>query len=372
MAFTVSWDTVPGTDLDPDSPITTELMTSLYENGVYLKEWIGDQSAAVDQHAHAGLAVDGTKVIDATNLSGQLEPRPECFGMVYYEPLGTAGEKALDVMDATPLFGFMCGPGSAGDWYCWANGMAANNSRNITTGNLAASTAIYNGRFLGLTAERSNGLYGDRLNHLMMVSPNDRGGTPHGFVSVVRYQGTGASNPVAHGLGSAPEFVFVTKETGASNVRAWAKGMSVGQGPGGTTHAQSITAVSATTVTMGTDAEVNTSGQWYTMLCVRTGNAGAEEFGILEWAGDGSSPRNVDGLGFAPDLVIAFEKAGNVNWIGRTRYFTDDNSQNLNDGTYRAEGIYQLRPDGIRVSTQLNTLTENYIAACFKGVQRWG
>jgi hypothetical protein len=61
---------IPSGDLDPDSPITTELMTALYENALFNNEWLGVRANAQTQHAHQGTAVDGTAPVDYSDLGG--------------------------------------------------------------------------------------------------------------------------------------------------------------------------------------------------------------------------------------------------------------------------------------------------------------
>lgn len=56
MAFTYSWTSIPDSDTDPDSPLTTNLVTGMNHNLTYLREWIGKDyyAGAVENHTHDG------------------------------------------------------------------------------------------------------------------------------------------------------------------------------------------------------------------------------------------------------------------------------------------------------------------------------
>ncbi len=55
-AITKSWTSIADGAIDPDSPITTGLMTALRDNDVYLREWLGASftGGAVQDHNHDG------------------------------------------------------------------------------------------------------------------------------------------------------------------------------------------------------------------------------------------------------------------------------------------------------------------------------
>jgi len=67
-APSVPFNTIPAGDLDPDSPITTELMTDLADRSLFCAEWIGAKAAAQINHRHRGLGTDGTDNVDYANL----------------------------------------------------------------------------------------------------------------------------------------------------------------------------------------------------------------------------------------------------------------------------------------------------------------
>lgn len=51
VAFTV----IPDSDIDPESPITTTLMTAIRDDLQHLREWIGHGYTAAQAHSHDGI-----------------------------------------------------------------------------------------------------------------------------------------------------------------------------------------------------------------------------------------------------------------------------------------------------------------------------
>lgn len=55
-------------DIDPDSPLTTGLMTKLRDNDLHLEEWLGKDFVASTNHVHDG--VDSSLI--PGNITGNL------------------------------------------------------------------------------------------------------------------------------------------------------------------------------------------------------------------------------------------------------------------------------------------------------------
>ena len=64
-----SFTVIPDADIDPDSPITTGLMTSYRDNDVHLEEWLGLSFTAAQDHDHDGV---NSAVVDAASLQLKL------------------------------------------------------------------------------------------------------------------------------------------------------------------------------------------------------------------------------------------------------------------------------------------------------------
>ncbi|MFZ5697774.1 MAG: hypothetical protein ACOY9J_03475 [Pseudomonadota bacterium] len=50
-----TFTTIADGDIDPESPITTGLMTSLRDNDIHLQEWLGKNYTAAVDHDHDGV-----------------------------------------------------------------------------------------------------------------------------------------------------------------------------------------------------------------------------------------------------------------------------------------------------------------------------
>ncbi len=59
-----NYSTIPDSDIDPESPITTGLMTSIRDNIVHVYEWIGYGYVAAQAHDHDG--------VNSTQLAGNI------------------------------------------------------------------------------------------------------------------------------------------------------------------------------------------------------------------------------------------------------------------------------------------------------------
>ncbi len=68
VAPSKSFTVIPDSDIDPDSPITTGLMTNLRDNDVHTEEWLGDSFVAAKDHDHDGV---NSKVVDGASVAVQ-------------------------------------------------------------------------------------------------------------------------------------------------------------------------------------------------------------------------------------------------------------------------------------------------------------
>lgn len=50
-----NFTTIPDSDIDPESPITTGLMTAYRDNDIHLEEWLGGSYTAAVDHDHDGV-----------------------------------------------------------------------------------------------------------------------------------------------------------------------------------------------------------------------------------------------------------------------------------------------------------------------------
>lgn len=69
--------TIPPSDVDPDSPVTTNLMVAVSDNPEFLSQWLGVRtSSTVPHHRHKGTsdATDGTEQIAYSSITGAPSP----------------------------------------------------------------------------------------------------------------------------------------------------------------------------------------------------------------------------------------------------------------------------------------------------------
>lgn len=78
MAISHPWDNIAGTDVDPDSPITTGLMTALVSRDDHHYDWIGKDFTPADNHNHDG--VNSALIAQASAINLCVDPFPMTSG----------------------------------------------------------------------------------------------------------------------------------------------------------------------------------------------------------------------------------------------------------------------------------------------------
>jgi hypothetical protein len=90
---------------------------------------------------------------------------------------------------------------------------------------------------------------------------------------------------------------------------------------------------------------------------------------ILEYTGDGVDPQAITGVGFQPDVVMAFEP-GTAKFFIKTKDHAGDNCRDMsgNTGPNNADAIDSLDADGFTVASavNLNTNATKYVSLCLK------
>ena len=142
-----------------------------------------------------------------------------------------------------------------------------------------------------------------------VVDVNSNGG-----FSIVNYKGTGSNATVGHGLGAVPEWILIKD---LDNARDWAVYHASNTGSSGNANEERLKLNSSTTTTtyapywngttptstvfsIGTEGNVNTSGQRYIAYCW-TPKSGYSKFG--SYTGTGATGNTVT-VGFQPDFVM--------------------------------------------------------------------
>ena len=199
--------------------------------------------------------------------------------------------------------------------------------------------------------------------------------------SISQYTGTGSNATFGHGLGVAPTF-YIIKETSATG--PWFVGHVPYTGDTGYLYLQSniVGAASgqafttakptSTLINLGTDPDVNQSGQTYIAYCFAE-VPGFSKFGKYVGNGSSSSPTFVY-TGFKPKFVIVKNVSQTDNW-----FITDDKRDGFNDDNeylfadiFNAEGTNTNRirflSNGFQVPTtdkSHNVSGNNYVYIAF-------
>jgi hypothetical protein len=204
--------------------------------------------------------------------------------------------------------------------------------------------------------------------------------TGSGF-SVVKYTGTGANTTVGHGLGAAPEVMFIKD---LDNTRDWGVYHIGNTGSSGNANEERLklnlnvatttyapywngTTPTSTVFSLGNEANVNTSGQRYIAYCW-TPISGFSKFG--NYGGNGGT-QSITGLGFAPDWVLIKESSAAESWRvfdnlrGATkRLFPDTNGAE----SAASDSLTSFDSDGFSLgsSSGVNENGQTYIYMAYK------
>jgi hypothetical protein len=199
--------------------------------------------------------------------------------------------------------------------------------------------------------------------------------------SISQYTGTGSNATFGHGLGVAPTF-YIIKETNSTG--PWFVGHVPYTGDTGYVYLQStgVGAASgqafttakptASLINLGTDVDVNQSGQTYIAYCFAE-VAGFSKFGKYIGNGNATTPTFIY-TGFKPKFVIVKNVSQSDSWFmhdDKRDGFNDDNEYLFTDLT-NAEGTnvnrISLYSNGFNVPTtdkSHNVNGNNYIYMAF-------
>ena len=211
--------------------------------------------------------------------------------------------------------------------------------------------------------------------------------TGNGF-SIVSYKGTGSAATVAHGLGAAPEVMFIKER---SSSRDWGVYHKYNVGNSGNGHTERLklntndanqdnaggaywnsTAPTSTVFSIGNEGNVNTSGKDYIAYCWAP-ISGYSKFG--SYTGNGGTLA-ITGVGFKPDLVITKRTNSGSDW--NMSDSARGVSQGLNpnsdaaEGNQGSNGITVFGDDGFTVvdnsggGSGVNGSDDTYIYLAFK------
>ena len=216
------------------------------------------------------------------------------------------------------------------------------------------------------------------------ITSNVSASTTSGF-SIVSYTGTGSNATVGHGLGVAPKLIIAKSRDAAENWVVFHKSLnSTGAGTyiylnttaaagggGSNTSIFNNTAPTSSVFSIGTDGNINNSGDDYIAYCFNEVK-GYSKFG--SYTGNGNADGNFVYLGFKPAWVLVKNSSlSGENWVmldnkrdpkNPTNLALFSNLSNAEGGTYPFDFVsngFKIRDS----SAAYNRSGDNFIYMAF-------
>ena len=142
--------------------------------------------------------------------------------------------------------------------------------------------------------------------------------TTAGF-SIIKYAGNSTNSTIGHGLGESPEYIIFKEIDGGESWRVHSihtpnnSSNTLGLNLNSASFSQSnwISAISSSTISIGTDSSFNTSGNNYIAYAF-TPKKGYSKFG--SYTGNGNADGTFVYTGMKPSFVMMKKTSGNDDW----------------------------------------------------------
>ena len=243
-------------------------------------------------------------------------------GTAYYQNLTYTGNSNMQ-----PDLCFGRKTNAAGDSWYWVNSITGATERIMSDNALAQdSNGLVSFNSDGFTANGNvNGNTNGQsyINHGFhaagsntsnsdgSITANIRANTTSKF-SIIRYTGNGSNGAtIGHGLGVAPDTVFIKRTSSADDWAVWHKNLggatlrlntSAGENSGKWSAFFNSTVPGSSVITLGTDSQVNANSLQY-IAFVWAEVQGFSKFGTYSGNGDSNGPMVY--TGFKPSMVIS-------------------------------------------------------------------
>ena len=193
--------------------------------------------------------------------------------------------------------------------------------------------------------------------------------TTAGF-SIVSYTGTGSAATVGHGLGVALSLYIVKNRSSAQAWRVFVSSLGADKilrlnatnAPSTDTSMWNNTSPTSSVFSIGTPAQVNTSGENYIAYCFAE-KKGYSKFG--SYTGDGNANGNFNYLGFKPSFIL-LKGSNTENWSmydnKRLGYNVDNNVLYPNaSSTEGTSDDIDFLSNGFKIRRQTGLLNDNNV-----------
>ena len=200
--------------------------------------------------------------------------------------------------------------------------------------------------------------------------------TTAGF-SIIKYAGNSTNSTIGHGLGESPEYIIFKEIDGGESWRVHSihtpnnSSNTLGLNLNSASFSQSnwISAISSSTISIGTDSSFNTSGNNYIAYAF-TPKKGYSKFG--SYTGNGNADGTYVHLGFRPAWIVVKPIDATQNWqihdTKRLGYNVTNKNLSFNNTAAEAENDFMdILSNGfkIRRSDVLNVSGDEYIYWAF-------
>ena len=176
--------------------------------------------------------------------------------------------------------------------------------------------------------------------------------TTAGF-SIIKYAGNSSNSTIGHGLGASPEYIIFKEIDGAESWRVHSihtpnnSSNTLGLNLNSASFSQSnwISAISSSTISIGTDSSFNTSGNNYIAYAF-TPKKGYSSIGIYKGNGSSSAPTFIY-TGMKPSFVLVKNISQADSWFlhdNKRDGFNDDNEyMRPNEASAEGSGVNRIR-----------------------------
>jgi len=355
-----SESSIANSEVDPDSPLNTTLITEIRDGLEFLQRWVGKTGLAnaTADHAHAGFALDGTSAIAGASGGQNLA--------AFYDEMAIA---------TTPSAHGTTGCNFTPDWLIGFDPYTAGNiwSKNAANASGTAHSLSSIGSISNITILKHGGAYltSSAITGALLAFKASSGNIAFGG-----YTGNGTSQSIT-GVGFQPEFLLIQRDVPAVDALFRTSGFSstdskVREGSLVTT---GVTSIDSDGFTVGSGVWVNTSAVEFSWLALRSGTFNGEQIQLDNYTGDGTTPRTiVNSAGFPPQAAFIIETGTTGATFSPAFAFSrmDRESQLCAAGTFESDIIIDFLSDGVTVGSSLksNDSGKSYDIIFFSGGTR--
>jgi hypothetical protein len=175
--------------------------------------------------------------------------------------------------------------------------------------------------------------------------------------SIIKYAGNSQNSTIGHGLNAEPEYIIFKEIDGGESWRVWSKytpntssnALALNLNNGAFSQTGWISAVSSSTISIGTDSSINTNGNNYIAYAFAP-KKGFSRYGSYQ--GNGSNDGAYIHLGFKASFFMLKNTASGTNW------FMLDNKR---DTFNVVDNFLSADQDSVDQTTDLLDITSNGI-----------